>query len=95
MKPIWLEPAGSPLPSSKRVSAMTHKAITLKFVVLTGLAVALGIMISVSAVHLKDKYFPINQAEANHSVAGSGRIDVLPNSDGRFSRVHVLLSSMK
>ena len=95
MKPIWLEPARSPLPSSKRVSAMTHKAITLKFVVLTGLAVALGIMISVSAVHLKDKYFPINQAEANHSVAGSGRIDVLPNSDGRFSRVHVLLSSMK
>ena len=95
MKPIWLEPAGSPLPSSKRVSAMTHKAITLKFVVLPVLAVALGIMISVSAVHLKDKYFPINQAEANHSVAGSGRIDVLPNSDGRFSRVHVLLSSMK
>jgi hypothetical protein len=60
---------------------MTHKTITLKF--------------SVSAVHLKDKYFPINQAEANHSVAGSGRIDALPNSDARFSRVHVLLSSVK
>jgi hypothetical protein len=35
---------------------MTHKAITLKFVVLTVLAVALGIMISVGAVHLKDKH---------------------------------------
>ena len=74
---------------------MTHKAITLKFVVLTGSAFALGIMISISAVHLKDKYFPINQAEAHHSVAASGGIDVLPNSDRRFSRVHVLLSGMK
>ena len=74
---------------------MTHKAITLKFVVLTGLAVALGIMVSLGAVHLQDKYFPITQAEANRSVAGSGSIDVLPNSDGRLSRVHVLLSSMK
>ena len=71
---------------------MIHKAITLKFVVPT--AVALGIILSIGAVYLKDKYFPINQAEANHSVAGSG-IDVLPNSDARFSRVHVLLSSMK
>ena len=71
---------------------MTHKAITLKSVVPT--VVALGIF-SIGAVYLKDKYFPINQAEANHSVAGSGGIDVLPNSDARFSRVHVLLSSMK
>jgi hypothetical protein len=59
---------------------MTHKAITLKFVVLTGVAVALGIMISVGAVHLKDKYIPINRAEANHSVAGGGGIDVGPMS---------------
>ena len=58
---------------------MTHKAITFKFVVLTGLAVALGIVISVGAVHLNDKYFPINRAEANRSVPGSGGIDVLPN----------------
>jgi hypothetical protein len=72
---------------------MTHKAITLEFVVPT--AVALGISLSIGAVYLKDKYFPINQAEANHSVAGSRGIDVLPNSDARFSRVHVLLSSMK
>ena len=72
---------------------MTHKAITLKFVVPT--AVALGIMLSIGAVYLNDKYFQINQAEANHFVPGSSGIVVLPNSDGRFSRVHVLLSSMK
>jgi hypothetical protein len=72
---------------------MTHIAITLKFVV--PIAVALGIILSIGAVYLKDKYFPINQPEANHSVAGSGGVDVLPNSDARFSRVHVLLSSMK
>jgi hypothetical protein len=42
---------------------MTYKAITLKFVVPT--AVVLGIILSIGAVYLKDKYFPINQAEAN------------------------------
>jgi hypothetical protein len=68
---------------------VTHKAITLKFVVPT--AVALGIILSIGAVYLKDKYFPINQGEANHSVAGSGGIDVLPNSYARLPRVHVLL----
>ena len=57
---------------------MTHKAITLKFVVPT--AVALGIILSIGAVYLKDKYFQINQAEANHSVAGGGGIDVGPMS---------------
>jgi hypothetical protein len=66
---------------------------TLKFVVPT--AVALGIILSIGAGYLKDKYLPINQVEANHSVAGSAGIDVLPNSDGRYSRVHVLLSRMK
>ena len=74
---------------------MTHKTITLKFVVLTGLGVALGVLISVGAVHLKDNYLTINQAEANHSVTGSGGTDVLPKSNGRFSRVHLLLSNMK
>jgi hypothetical protein len=45
---------------------MTHKAIALKFVVLTVLAVALGIMISVGAVHLKDRHpVAIDRAEAN------------------------------
>jgi hypothetical protein len=71
---------------------MTHKAITLKFVVRT--AVTLGILLSIAAVYLKDKYFQINQAEASF-VAGRSGIVVLPNSDGRFSRIHLLLSSMK
>jgi hypothetical protein len=64
---------------------MTHKAITLKFVVLTVLAVALGIMISGGAVHLKDRHpVAIDRAEANAE---------LPSL--QLSRVHVLLSSMK
>jgi hypothetical protein len=64
---------------------MTHKAITLKFVVLTVLAVALGIMLSVGAVHLKDKHpVALDRAEAN---AG------LPNP--QLSRVRLVLSSMK
>ena len=64
---------------------MTHKAITLKFVVLTGLAVALGIMISVGAVYLKDRHpVAIDRAEANAE---------LPSL--QLSRVHALLSSMK
>jgi hypothetical protein len=73
---------------------MTHKAITLKFVVPTVLALALGI--SIGAVYLTDKHLvPTDQAEANHSVAGSGGITELPNPDGRLSRVHLLLSRMK
>jgi len=49
---------------SKRVSAMTHKAITLKFVVPTVLAVALGI--SIGAVYLTNRYLgPVEQSEAN------------------------------
>jgi hypothetical protein len=79
---------------SKRASAMTHKAITLQFVVPAALAViALGI--SIGAVYLTVKYLVlIDRSETRHSAAGSSGIDVLPNSDGRFSRVHVLLSSM-
>jgi hypothetical protein len=72
---------------------MTYKAITLKFVVPT--AVALGIILSIGAVYRKDKYFAINQAEANRSVAGSGGIEAPQNSYGRFSRIRVLLSGMK
>jgi hypothetical protein len=49
-------------------------------------------VVSIGAV----KYLlPIDQAEANHSVAGSRGIAELPNPDGRLSRVHLLLSSMK
>ena len=73
---------------------MTHEAITLKFVVPTVLVLALGI--SIGAVYLTDKHLvPTDQAEANHSVAGSGGIAELPNPDGRLSRVHLLLSRMK
>jgi len=72
---------------------MTHKAITLKFVVPTVLVLALGI--SIGAVYLTDKHLvPTDQAEANHSVAGSDGITELPNPDGRLSRVHLLLSRM-
>jgi hypothetical protein len=72
---------------------MTHKAITLKFVVSTVLVLALGI--SIGAVYLTDKHLvPTDQAEANHSVAGSSGIAELPNPDGRLSRVHLLVSRM-
>jgi hypothetical protein len=75
-------------------SAMTHKVITLKLVVPTVLALTLGL--SIGAVYLTDKYLvPADQAEANHSVAGSRGITELPNPDGRLSRVHLLLSGMK
>ena len=70
---------------------MTQKAITFKFVVLTVLAVALGIMISIGATHLTDKHaVPIDR----HAAAGSLGIAELPNPDGRFSRVHMLLDRL-
>jgi hypothetical protein len=69
---------------------MTHKAITLKFVVPTVLAIGLAIVVSIGPV----KYLvPIDHAEANHSVAGSREIAELPNP--HLSRVRMLLSSMK
>ncbi len=53
---------------------MTHRVITLEFVVPTMLAAALAIMASIGAIYLTDKYLgPIDQAEAHHSVAGSVR----------------------
>ena len=52
---------------------MTHKVIAVEFVVPTMLAIALGIMLSIGAIYLTDKYLgPVDQAEARHSVAGSG-----------------------
>jgi len=72
---------------------MTHKVITLEFVVPTVLAIALGILCSIGAVYLTDKYLgPVDQAEANRSLAGSREIAELPNPDGRLSRVRLLLS---
>ncbi|MGC1558812.1 MAG: hypothetical protein WA820_03090 [Bradyrhizobium sp.] len=70
---------------------MTQKAITFKFVVLTVLAVALGIMISISAVHLTDKH---SVPTDRHAAAGSVGIAELPNPDWRLSRVHLLLDRL-
>jgi hypothetical protein len=73
---------------------MTHKAITLKLVVPMVLAIALGI--SIGAVYLTNKYpVPIDQADANNSVADSRGIAELPNPGARLLRVRLLLSSMK
>jgi len=75
---------------------MTRKVITLEYVVPTVLAIALGIVLSIFAVHVTDKYLvPIDQAEANHSVASSRASAELPNPDLRLLRVHLLLSSVK
>jgi len=50
---------------------MTRKVITLEFVVPTVLAIGLGIVLSIFAVHVTDKYLvPIDQAEAYHAVPG-------------------------
>jgi hypothetical protein len=44
---------------------MTVKAIAMEFVLPTVLAIALGVVLSIGAVHLTDKYLvPIDQAEA-------------------------------
>jgi hypothetical protein len=57
---------------SKRVTAMTHKVITLEFIVPTVLAIALAISLSVGAVYLTDRYLgPIEQAEAHYTVEGT------------------------
>ena len=71
------------------MSAMIHKAITLKFVVPTVLLLAWGI--SIGAVYLPDKHL----VPVDNSVARGGGIAVLPNPAGRLPRVHLLLSGMK
>ncbi len=67
---------------------MTRKTITLRIFVLTVLAVTLGIMLSIGAVHLKDKPPVVLD---RHAFAGSGGFAELPNADGRFTRVRLLL----
>jgi hypothetical protein len=75
---------------------MTRKVIILEFVAPTVLAVALAIVLSVSAVYMTNHYLgPVDQSEADHSVAGSVEVAELSNPDGRLSRVHLLLSSMR
>ena len=72
---------------------MTQRAITLKFVVPEALAVASGIIILIGIVYFANKYpTPIDRADANHSVTGSRGSVELPNSDGRLTRVRLLLS---
>ncbi len=72
---------------------MTHEVITLKFVVPTVLAIALGFVISIVVVHTTSEYpVPVGQPEANHSTSGSGGFAEWPNPHGRLSRVHLLLS---
>jgi hypothetical protein len=69
---------------------MTHKGITLEIVLPTVLAIALCIVLSIGAVYLTDQYLgPVDQVEANRSVAGSREIAELPNP--QLSRVRLLL----
>jgi hypothetical protein len=71
---------------------MTNKVITIKFIVPTLLAVVLGIVLSIGSVYLTGKHLvPVDQTEANYSVAGSHGFVELPNPDGRLSRVNLLL----
>jgi hypothetical protein len=49
---------------------MTHKVITFEFVVPTVLAAVLGILLSISAVYLTDRYLGSPDQEANSSEAG-------------------------
>jgi hypothetical protein len=52
--------------------AMTHRVITLEFVVPTVLAIALGVLLSIGAVYLTDRYLgPADQPEPYHSSASS------------------------
>ena len=73
---------------------MTHKVISLSFVIPTALAIVLGIVLAVGGVYLGRYLGPVDQAEANQSVAGSRGSTELP-PDGRLSRIHLLLSNMK
>jgi hypothetical protein len=51
---------------------MTQKVITLEFVIPTVLALALAFVLSVSAIHLTDKYLgPIDPTESHHTIADS------------------------
>ena len=74
---------------------MTHKAITLKFVVPTVLAIVLGILLAFGVVYLGHHLGFVDQSEAQHLVVGSRGIAELPSPDGRLSRVHLLLSNTK
>jgi hypothetical protein len=64
---------------------MTHKAITFEFVVPTVLAAVLGIVLSIGAVYLTNRYLgPVEQSEANRWRRGSAtdRAKIHPCSAG-------------
>ena len=70
---------------------MTQKANSLRFIVPTGLAVAL-VMVSLGAIYLTMKYVVlIDHAEVSYSVTGSGQSAELPYPDRRLTRVRLLL----
>jgi hypothetical protein len=74
---------------------MTYKLITLEFVVPTVFAAVVGIILSIGAVYLTERYLgPVDQSESDRFVADSGGI-AETNPDRRLSRVHLLLSSMR
>ena len=51
---------------------MTHRVITLEFVVPTVVAIALGILLSMGAVYLTDRYLgPADQPQAYRAAASS------------------------
>ena len=53
---------------------MTHKMITFEFVAPTALALVLGTVLLIGAIYLTNRSLgPVDQSEANHSVAHDGR----------------------
>ena len=70
---------------------MTHKMISLNFLIPTALAIVLGIVLVVGGVYFGHYLVPRGQTEAKQFVVGSGGTD----PDGRLSRVHLLLSNTK
>jgi hypothetical protein len=75
---------------------MTHKGITFEFVTPTVLAAVLGTVLSIGAIYLTNRHLgPVDQSKANRSVAGGRGIAEFTKPDGRFSRVHLLLSGMR
>jgi hypothetical protein len=75
---------------------MTDKAITLKFVVPTALAIALGIMISIGTFLFAEKSaVPLGRLDANQSDTNSRGIAAWPNPEVQLSRVRLVLFNMK
>ena len=74
---------------------MTHKVISLRFAIPTVLAIVLGVFLAVGVVYIGHHLRPVDQSEVNQPLAGGRKAAELPKADGRLSRVHLLLSTMK